>query len=461
MSSIDIQNLNFNYQPNSTTLSDVNVQFEIGQFSLLVGPSGSGKSTLLKILTGLLPEFGGEIVNGVFSIPNQLKVGLVFQNPNHQFTLDTPRHELEFVLENLRIDPKLMPDKINAALAFCEIESLIDRQLNTLSGGEKQKVALAIVIAMNRDIILLDEPFASIDPQSRAELIAKLVTLRDQHQKTIIIADHDLLGYKQVVDHVYTIHNQTIQTLSREDGLQLLTDFEKQVPAITSTLPIANLDTAFNFDELRIQIQQHALLSQSSLQIPSGKVTLITGENGIGKSTLFLSMAKLMKFSGEIQMNQTNIQKIKAKKYAREVALIFQDSENQFLTVTMREEIELSKQHRKSDYFNDAMITACLTQLNLNELLDQVVYTLSEGQKKKLQILLMLIVEPEVLLLDEPLKGLDIDSIHQIVTILNAYRAEHQQTIVMISHQFSGLNQFVDYHLNFANQKLTYVETVS
>ncbi|MGO3548613.1 MAG: energy-coupling factor ABC transporter ATP-binding protein, partial [Paucilactobacillus nenjiangensis] len=152
MSSIDIQNLNFNYQPNSTTLSDVNVQFEIGQFSLLVGPSGSGKSTLLKILTGLLPEFGGEIVNGVFSIPNQLKVGLVFQNPNHQFTLDTPRHELEFVLENLRIDPKLMPAKINAALAFCEIESLIDRQLNTLSGGEKQKVALAIVIAMNRDI---------------------------------------------------------------------------------------------------------------------------------------------------------------------------------------------------------------------------------------------------------------------------------------------------------------------
>jgi energy-coupling factor transport system ATP-binding protein len=365
------------------------------------------------------------------------------------------------VLENLRIDPKLMPAKINAALAFCEIESLIDRQLNTLSGGEKQKVALAIVIAMNRDIILLDEPFASIDPQSRAELIAKLVTLRDQQQKTIIIADHDLLGYKQFVDHVYTIHNQTIQTLSHEDGLQLLADFEKQVPAITSTLPIANLDTAFNFDELRIQIQQHALLSQSSLQIPSGKVTLITGENGIGKSTLFLSMAKLMKFSGEIQMNQTNIQKIKAKKYAREVALIFQDSENQFLTVTMREEIELSKQHCKSDYFDDEMITSCLTQLNLNELLDQVVYTLSEGQKKKLQILLMLIVEPEVLLLDEPLKGLDIESIHQIITILNAYRAEHQQTIVMISHQFSGLNQFVDYHLNFANQKLTYVETVS
>ena len=90
-----------------------------------------------------------------------------------------------------------------------------------------------------------------------------------------------------------------------------------------------------------------------------------------------------------------------------------------------------------------------------------MVYTLSEGQKKKLQILLMLIVEPEVLLLDEPLKGLDIESIHQIITILNAYRAEHQQTIVMISHQFSGLNQFVDYHLNFANQKLTYVETVS
>jgi len=175
MSNIDIKNLSFSYQPNVPTLENMTAQFEVGKFSLLVGSSGSGKSTLLKILTGLLPTFGGEITSGRITIPNQLTVGLVFQNPNHQFTLDTPRHELEFVLENLRTNPSEIPNKIISALSFCEVKHLIDRQFNTLSGGEKQKIALAIVIAMDRDIILLDEPFASIDPKSRTELINKLV----------------------------------------------------------------------------------------------------------------------------------------------------------------------------------------------------------------------------------------------------------------------------------------------
>jgi len=461
MSNIDIKNLSFSYQPNVPTLENMTAQFEVGKFSLLVGSSGSGKSTLLKILTGLLPTFGGEITSGRITIPNQLTVGLVFQNPNHQFTLDTPRHELEFVLENLRTNPSEIPNKIISALSFCEVKHLIDRQFNTLSGGEKQKIALAIVIAMDRDIILLDEPFASIDPKSRTELINKLVCLRDDEHKTIIIADHDLLGYQSIVNNIYTIKNHDIQTLSHDEGRKLLTEFEQQSPTINCTKPTSDSSISFIFNQLNISIQNHKLLNQVSLQIPKNKVTLITGENGIGKSTLFLSMTKLMKYHGLITLANVDIQSIKANKYARQVALIFQDSENQFLTVTMREELDLSKQHRKTNYFNDEVIKECLTKLNLLALLDQVVYTLSEGQKKKLQLLLMMIVEPEIMLLDEPLKGLDINSIHQVIHIINNYRDQHQQTIIIISHQISGLNNFVDHQLHFERQHLTYLETQS
>ncbi|WP_252902374.1 ABC transporter ATP-binding protein [Paucilactobacillus hokkaidonensis] len=180
----------------------------------------------------------------------------------------------------------------------------------------------------------------------------------------------------------------------------------------------------------------------------------------MGKSTLFNGIIKLLPYQGSIKLNNNDIKSIRSKKLALQVGLVFQDAQDQFLSITMAEEIALSKKHRLTDYFTDKLIKESLHQLNLSDHLDQVVYSLSDGQKKKLQILLMLIRGQSILLLDEPLKGLDIDSLTIVLKIIKQSSIAQHQTIIMISHQLTGLADWIDYHVSFEQQQLSYQEVL-
>lgn len=131
---------------------------------------------------------------------------MLFQNPSQQFTMKTLKRELIFALENLGISPEEMNQKIQTALQLVQTQTLFTRELATLSGGEKQKAALTVLLAMNPDILLLDEPFASIDPTSRKQFIQILARLH-QAGKTILVCDHDFSDYADVVDQVVTLKN--------------------------------------------------------------------------------------------------------------------------------------------------------------------------------------------------------------------------------------------------------------
>lgn len=469
MQTLNVNNLTFEYQPDSVIFQDVNIQFPLHKFSLLIGPSGSGKSTLLKIIAGLYPQFGGRLTGGQLSMDgidftdwNSHKVAMLFQNPNQQFTMDTPKNELIFVLENLQVPPSEMDDQISAALNFVDCADLADRNFNTLSGGEKQKVALAVIVAMDNDVILLDEPFASVDPGARAHLLGKLTELRDEYHKTIILAEHDLHGYQSIADEVFqiTANNGQIVPLEQTARKQLFNQFENATDATKIKLPNGADQPVISLSNLQIDRQNKTLLKQKSFAFFRDKITLITGENGIGKSTLFNGIIKLLPYQGSIKLNNNDIKSIRSKKLALQVGLVFQDAQDQFLSITMAEEIALSKKHRLTDYFTDKLIKESLHQLNLSDHLDQVVYSLSDGQKKKLQILLMLIRGQSILLLDEPLKGLDIDSLTIVLKIIKQSSIAQHQTIIMISHQLTGLADWIDYHVSFEQQQLSYQEVL-
>jgi energy-coupling factor transport system ATP-binding protein len=144
--------------------------------------------------------------------------------------------------------------------------------------------------------------------------------------------------------------------------------------------------------------------------------------------------------------------------YAREVAMVFQSAETQYLKMTVTEELQLSLKHSHfSEYWTEAKIDEALTELNLIEFKDHIVYRLSGGQKKKLQILAMLILGTNVLLFDEPLAGLDIDSVHVVMQLIKDITVIQNQTVIMISHQLNGVLGYFDYHLVFNNRRLTYV----
>lgn len=461
MTVLATHNLSIAYAENDTPIiNDVSLTFNPGTFNLLIGPSGSGKSTLLKALAGLYPEFGGFLSGQVTldsvdlttlsTIERVQKIALLFQNPNEQFAMKTPFSELVFTLENLRTPANEIKARAEAALAFVGIEALRDQDLQTLSGGEAQKVALAICLVMQSDIILLDEPFASVDPTARLALLAKLKQLQQQGC-TIIISDHDLAGYDDLITDMYTIEDQRLVVVP--DPASRFAAFSQ--PTATYSLPTTPAN--FKLQQVLLKTGNRTLLAPTDLMIAQGKFTLITGPNGVGKSTFFAALTRLKAYQGQITYLDTDIKKLKVPKYAQEVALVFQNAEQQYLKMTVAEEIALSRQHaHHPEFWHDEQIQKTLASLNLTGLEEHVVYQLSGGQKKKLQILIMLIIGTPVLLFDEPLAGLDIISVTAVMDLLTHIAAEQNQTIMMISHQLAGVTHYFNHHLVFANQHLVY-----
>ena len=454
MKNIQFNDLSFNFDQ-QPILKNITAEFTAGKIHLLTGVSGSGKSTILKLIAGLLPKYGGEIVAGAVDVPTDARIGMVFQDPLMQFALDTPRHELEFTLENCQVPTDKIPERVKEALQFGKVDDLANRLITTLSGGQQQRVALAAATAMQPNVLLLDEPFANIDEENRQLILKQLVRLNSDYHTTIIITDHDLHGYKRLHPLVWQLTKRHLTQLSSKNSSQLLT--ASATPQITTVLPLSTLPAIIKFDELAIKRENHSLLLPTNLGIVKNKITLLTGPNGIGKSTLLKAIARLLKYEGKIEYAGENIQKISPGKYYKHLGLIFQHANDQFLNVTVGEELALGFKTCQNPYFNQQQVNEALAALGLNGREDQVVYSLSGGQKKKLQILLMLMRGQETLLLDEPFTGLDPASLKTVLQLIKASQKEEPQTLLIVSHQLSGLDDFIDYHLTMNHQHLNYV----
>lgn len=473
MDKLVINHVTFRYrQQSADVLQDVNLKLAAGSFNVLYGPSGSGKSTLLRLIAGLYPEYGGHLIQGDILIDGQnietwttqqmaQAVAILFQNPHDQFSMQTVEQEFIFTLENLGLPVATMDSLIDQALQRLGIAALRQRRLATLSGGELQKVSLAITLAMGSDLIVLDEPFASIDLKSRQALLKLLKELQETEHKTILITDHDLSGYQHLVDQLYHFeHGQVTQVA---DPATVFNTYAHYQQAFHFKLPAAPPleQPLLEISNLVLKTPAKVLLNNTSLTIFKGKLCLLTGENGCGKSTFFAALTRLHDFSGTILYQQQDILKYKARDFAKQVALVFQDAQLQYLKLTVQEELDLSLKHAHFlELWDDATITDCLTRLHLDQLREQVIYQLSGGQKKKLQILEMLILGSPVLLMDEPLAGLDIDSLQVVIDLVRTMAQKQAQTIIMISHQLSGLQHYFDYHLTLANHQLTYTEVL-
>lgn len=447
---VTINNITFSYKK-EPLINQLNINIP-GGFSLLIGPTGCGKSTLLKIIAGLYPKYAGK-ATGQVNLHGQ-KAAMMFQNAAEQFTMTTPREEIIFALENLQVSPNDYQHHLNQAVKFTHISKVLDQKINTLSGGQQQRVALAILIAMDVDVFLLDEPFASCDPETRVFLIKKLAQLTRQG-KTIILSDHVLTGYEKICDHLFRFKGKTITELSSIEKDALFKQSQK-LHTRQYSFQLPRGEAVFELTDTQIK-QNRLLLNQKKLQIYRGKITLLTGPNGVGKTSLFNAMTQMIPYDGNLTYLKHEVKAIKAKKYLSQVGQIFQTASDQFLTVTVKDELELSKKDRNS-FFTDQKITDWLEKLNLKNHLNQIVYSLSGGQQKKLQILLMLMTRHEVLLIDEPLNGLDQESVKLIISLMRESHKQLHQTFLIISHQIDELANFCDYRLVFDHQQLKYVE---
>ena len=410
------------------------------------------------MLCGLYPQFGGQITNGGVFLEDQpleqivpferaKRIGMLFQDPDKRFCMATLDQQLTFVLENLQLPADQITAKKQHILQELELTSLKDRQLSTLSGGQKQQAALACVLATESEIILLDEPFANVDPTSKNKLLKLLLKLKKQG-KTFIIADHDPSGYQDLLDFAYRFnadHSRLIKfNLSRST-------LASPVPLRWQPLKPGKL----TWKQLSLTRGNKLLLKPHDLTLPKGQLGLLSGANGVGKSSLFQALCTLIPYQGNLSYAGQRPSRFFKQRWAKKVGLMLQEASAQFSCATVQEELALVSQNTLAPhYWTKERFFYAKQALGLTELAHHSVYQLSGGQQQKLQFLSVLAMGQPVLLLDEPFANLDQASIQTCLTLLKDSCHAEQTTVLLTSHQRVGITEHLDYELILEEQTI-------
>lgn len=413
----------FSY-PLSKKRIQINGDFSInqGEHILLTGNSGSGKSTLLMALKGLIPNYIRGTYSGNISYRGKniagiaetelIQIGYLQQNPDHQVIYQTVIDELAFGLENLQLTPQAIQDKIDTYTEIFGITHLLTRKISTLSGGEKQKINLISILLTEPEVLLLDEPTAFLDTKSAHQIFNVLKTYATD--KTVIIIDHNQHYYKNFVNRIINIANNQIEEINL-DSHKWHNDYPANQVAHNSNEILLNIrNLSFAYKDVKDN-----LLNNICLKVHKGEITVISGKNGNGKSTLLKLIAKLIPSQNSIFLQNDDIANIKQKDYWQQVSLLWQNPENHFLFNSVAEELKNNPE--------------LINTFGLTEQIHNNPYCLSEGQKRRLSLAITLLKPRQLILLDEPTFGQDFAN-KVILLEITKQLAKLGHSFIIISH---------------------------
>ncbi len=432
--SILFEDLSFSYfDDGENIVNRFNARFEKDRISVITGNSGEGKSTLLLLGAGIYPSEGGVVRSGKVTAEGRdigkmlpfercRTVGIMFQNPDLQFCCDTVRNELIFCLENIDTPISEFETKIGKALEFCEITHLENRQLNTLSGGEKQKAALACLYAMESEWLLLDEPFANIDSESARMLSQKLCTLHEEKGVGILCADHRLDYWEGVCDDVYVYENGQIR---EKDFLK-----EESLDVVAPERKIG--ETALTVENVSVSFGEKQVLKNVCASFKSGEICAITGESGSGKTALLSSICGAVRHKGKVVFR-------KGRKTV--TGIIMQNPQDQFTSDTVKGEILLSL---RKDPHKEEKAKKILKDAKLWRYRDVSPYMLSQGQQRRLGAISLCVYKCDVLLCDEPTYAQDKENAAAIMKAICQTAAENGTAVIFTSHDKTLVSAFAD-----------------
>lgn len=407
---IKLRGVSFCYShAEAVVLKRVNLDFEQGEFSLITGATGSGKTTLLKTINRLIPNFSsgtflGQVLINQIDVTNQKPhqlaelVGYVPQSPDESFVTQNVMDELAFGMEQLGIAPDDMRPRIADVAERVGITHLLDREIEFLSGGEKQRLAIAAALVTGQRVLLLDEPTSSLDSAGAADVLALLKELSTIHGITVLIAEHRLERVLPLVNSLVTVYADG-SVIKGPCQVPIATPkprtFEMHGPA-TLVAEIDNLAIDFNGE---------SVVSNLSLKLSSGSITALTGPNGSGKSScLWAIQGSGVRSAGSVLVNGTDPAKLKSKDRLDLVAKVPQRATDLlFLTTVSAELFESDRTSgaaagRTSKIF-ESLVGRIDPSLHPRDL--------SAGQKLALVLAIQLVKDAPLLLLDEPTQGLD------------------------------------------------------
>lgn len=459
---IEIQELSFKYKGGANySLKDINLKINKGECILLCGKSGCGKSTLLKLINGIIPEFydgdicGSVRVNGINTFTTEIHelskfVGSVFQNPKTQFYTTNTTDEIAFGLENYGIDTETINKRITEVEKDLRLERLMNKNIFNLSGGEKQKIAIASTYALNPEIFVLDEPSSSLDIKSMKELSQTIENLKAMG-KTIIIAEHRLWYLKDIVDRaIYMEDGKIIREYNMEE-IEKLSEDERLKTGLRHSyykdINLVNNEESFNEEsslEMRNLIfkrNARTILSIDNLKFSYGNIIGIVGENGIGKSTFAKIICGLYKTNNEEILKDNR--RFNRKNRIKESLLVMQEVNYQLFTDTVFDEILLTSKIRDKNIIN-----TYLKDMELENIIDRNPHTLSGGQKQRVIILSALLSGKKILFFDEPTSGLDYRNMKIVAKNIKKVKKK-DRLILIISHDIEFLESVCDSIVEF------------
>ncbi len=437
---VSVENLVFRYRDRSEpALKDISFQVEPGELLLVAGASGCGKTTLIRCLNGLVPRsYKGEISGKILLHGQETRgmslarisqiVGTVLQDPERQILGTRVGSEVAFGLENLGLPREEIISRVDDALDYLGIAALRQRETFNLSGGEKQKVALAGVLAMRPDILLLDEPLASLDPASAQEALALFRRLSDEGM-TVLMVEHR-------VEDVLHIHPQrvmfmtegTISYLGPPSALAEKVDYHQvklpasmvmiqsgQAPAPEPVPPLPAAQAAsarplVQFQEVAFEYELGSeVLHGVSLDINPGDVIAVLGPNGAGKTTLVKHAIGLLKpRQGRVLVDGQDTKEISVARIANTLGYVFQSPSHMLFAPTVYEELAFGPtnlNHTPQDIRKE--VADAISIVNLDGYEKQPPLALSFGQQKRVSIAAILAMRSRILVMDEPTAGQD------------------------------------------------------
>lgn len=450
---LSCEDIEFKYQINSkkNIIDGFSYDFLEGKVYLISGFSGCGKSTLAYILSGLYPEHKGIMSKGKVLLlnreiseysPNERvkDIMMMFQNSDAQFCMEKVKDEIIFCLENIEYPVEKMDELVDRVLSEMDILYLKDRDLSSLSGGEKQKVALAIILAISPKIIILDEPFANVDYESSQEIIQKLKRLNEENKTTIIAIDHRISLWKDI-EYEFLYLGKGCKILDDTSYFEL----EDSEEIKENRENLKEKEVVLELENISIGYGEKKLLENCSLIAREGEIVSLVGKSGAGKSSLLLNITGLTKIkNGTIKFLGKDIKRWKRKEILKNIGIVFQNPQNQFITYKVIDELIFSmKQNEKDEKKLLERAENLLKQFNLYEYRNYSPFALSQGQQRKVAVLSMLAGDQKILLCDEPTYGQDNRTSKEIMEFLKK-RANEGLTIIIVSHDRNLVYEYSD-----------------
>ena len=509
MAHYSIEHLSFSYPASGKkTLDDINLSIYKGDYVVLCGQSGSGKTTLLRHLKSVLAPYGEQSGQILFDdVPlNELsqhdqasRIGFVMQNPDDQIVTDKVWHELAFGLESLGVDQKTMRLRVAEMASDFGIADWFHRDVAELSGGQKQLLNLASIMAMQPEVLILDEPTSQLDPIAASDFLNTVKKINIELGTTIIIPEHRLEDIYHSADQVVVMEKGRIVANDnpRKVGELLWQKksemfaalptpvrvfYESQAPG-TCPLTVREgrtwLTWAFRDKEIKHvspefeapidKIEEPALrvkeawfryekdtpeiLKGLSFDVPKGSVFAIVGGNGAGKSTTLKAICGVNKpYRGTVEIFSKPVKKYRAGELFQNcLSMLPQDPKSLFVKKTVR--LDLEEMCRDKGKIEEIAATCEITHL-----LDSHPYDLSGGEQQRAALAKVLLTEPKLLLLDEPTKGLDSFFKLKFADILRKLK-EQGITIVMVSHDVEFCAEYADLVSMFFDGQMVTTDT--